>query len=103
MVAAYREHAEAREQVEVTLILAVEQILAFAAREADVESDRLQHADKLLVQVARMKRAAFGFSLREHPRQIQLTTRHLLTLLLCCDVTQVIASGQTNPAATILS
>jgi hypothetical protein len=76
VIASDREDAEAREQVEVALILAVVQILALAPLEADVEADGLQHPDQLLVQMAGVQRPAFGFAFIEYPRQVQLSTCH---------------------------
>ena len=76
MVAADREHTEAGQQVEIALVLAVVEVLALAALEADVETDGLEHPDELLVQVAGMQRPALGFAFLDHPRQVQLSTRH---------------------------
>ena len=66
MVAAKRENAEAAQQIEVTVAVAVEQILALRALKADVITDGLKHPDELLVEVPCMQSVTLELAIREH-------------------------------------
>ena len=72
MVAADRKHAEAAQQVEILVAGAVVEVLALALLEPDVIADGLQHADDLLVQMARMHGAALCLALREHLGNVKI-------------------------------
>ena len=63
MIAADREHAEAAEQVQIAGALAVVEIGALAAAEADVIADGAQDPHHLLVEMAAVQPVAFGLAL----------------------------------------
>jgi hypothetical protein len=83
VIAADGEDPEAAQQVEVAPVIAVIEILALAALEPDVESDRPQHAHELLVEMARVKDVALGLARSKGPWDVQISTRHSHILLLC--------------------
>lgn len=58
MVTAEREHPEAAEEIEVTHIVAIEEVLPLPALEPDVVTNGFENPDELLVQIPRMERAA---------------------------------------------
>src|SRR5215470_19849560 len=64
MIAPDREHPVSAQEVEISVTLAVEQILSGAAAESDVISNRAQDPDHLLVEMARMSLISVGFVLR---------------------------------------
>ena len=59
MIAAEREHAPATEQVEILPVIAVVEILPLPTPVRLVETNRLEHADHLLVQIACVQGVAF--------------------------------------------
>src|SRR5450759_1524653 len=76
MIAPDRKHSEATQQVEIADPLAIEQILAAAATEADVVADRSQHAHHLLVQVGSMHRVAVAFARGEQSGDVLARCRY---------------------------
>src|SRR5262249_52743518 len=80
MVASDREDAESAQQVEVSVVLAIKQILSSAAAEADVISDRAQNTDHLRVEMANMSLNPVGFALG-----IELRHVHALGRAVGCD------------------
>ena len=66
MIAPNRKYAKPAQQVEIADVLAIEQILAAAAAEADIVTDRSQHAHHLLVQVGSMHSVPIALSTGEH-------------------------------------
>ncbi len=72
MIAPDGEHAVSAQEIEIFVALAVEQILSGAAAEADIISNRPQHPDHLLVEMARMRLIAVGFILRVEVRNVDV-------------------------------
>ena len=66
MIPANRENAESAQQIEITHVIAIIQILALPFLETDIVADGLEHAYELLVQVARMHGTALRLPVHEH-------------------------------------
>ena len=73
MIAADREHAEAAQQVEIAVALAVVEVLAASLAKADIIADRPQHPDHLLVEAAAMQAEALGFVALEQRRNVDVS------------------------------
>jgi hypothetical protein len=58
-------NAKAAEKIEVADAVAIVEVLALPLLEADIVSDRLQDADQLLVEVARMHGTALRLAFSE--------------------------------------
>jgi hypothetical protein len=78
VVAADREHAEARQQVEILLALVVVEIGTVRAHVVAVEADRLEHAHVLRVQVALVEIELLALALAN---QLQDALGHSLAVL----------------------
>ena len=72
MVAADRENAESRQQIEIARAIAIEQILPYAALEPDIVANGFQHLHELLVQVPRMHAAALPFACDKHLGNVKI-------------------------------
>jgi hypothetical protein len=66
MIASDREDAKPAQEVEITRPIAVIEILPLALLETNVVADGLEHADELLVEMARMHGAALRLALHKH-------------------------------------
>src|SRR5260370_34875930 len=71
MITPDREHAVSAQEVEIFVALAVEQILSGAAAEPNIISNRVEDANHLLVEMARMHLKALGLVLRIALRDVR--------------------------------
>src|SRR5262249_15647198 len=71
MIASERKHAPSAHQVEIACSLPVDEVLAVALAEPDVESHRLEDAHQLLVEVARVQGVALCFPCGEKCCDVQ--------------------------------
>ena len=65
-------NAKSAQQIEIAIAGAVVEVLALALLEADIVADGLEDADELLIQVARMQRAALRLALGEHLGNVKI-------------------------------
>lgn len=71
MIAAEGEDSEPAQKIEIAMAVAVEEISAFGARKVGIETDRLQDARQLRVQVAIEEEALFPCPFRDELPQIE--------------------------------
>ena len=73
MIAADAEDAPAAQEIEITRAALIEQILAAATLEGDIEADGAQSPHHHLVHIKRMKLVSFGFAIFDQCSEIEWT------------------------------
>ena len=87
VVAADREHAEPAQQVEISVVVAIVEVLAASLAKAYVISDRLENADHLLVEAALVQAEALGFMALEQRSDVGIRDPNAYLCRSRCNVT----------------